>query len=176
VFGLFWAVNRQTGMYGPPLCRKRKMRVTVWSAQMYSAFVGVQAPGQDGMRCAPFPINYSVSKDFFRLQVWGAPGSTVVPSHGSPADLAEFKTSQSSLVCRCGNRAAISKPVVRQAPSADRSCRPVREADRHLRWRVRPMPCGPVCWPGRHRRRCSGCAMTVLRASAAGRSTACLYT
>ena len=66
------------------------MRVTGWSAQMYSAFVGAEAPGQDGMRCAPFPISYAVSKDFFRVRVWGAPGSTVVPSHGSPADLAGF--------------------------------------------------------------------------------------
>jgi len=55
-------------MYGPPACRKRKMRVAVWSAQMYSAFVGVQALGQDGMHCAPFPITYSVLKDFFRLR------------------------------------------------------------------------------------------------------------
>ena len=30
----------QTVMYGPPPCRKRKMKVTGWSAQMYSAFVG----------------------------------------------------------------------------------------------------------------------------------------
>jgi len=42
-----------TGMYGPPPCRKRKMKVTGWSAQMYSAFVGAEAPGHDGMRCAP---------------------------------------------------------------------------------------------------------------------------
>ena len=76
------------GMYGPPPCRKRKVRVTGWSAQMYSAFVGAKAPGQDGMRCAPFPISYAVSKDFCRVRVWGAPGSTVVPSPYSPADLA----------------------------------------------------------------------------------------
>ena len=38
---------------------------------MYSAFVGAEAPGQDGMRCAPFPISYAVSKDFFRVRVWG---------------------------------------------------------------------------------------------------------
>ena len=75
-------------MYGPPLCRKRKMRVTVWSAQMYSAFVGAEAPGQDGMRRAPFPFTLTVSKDSRRVRVWGAPGSTVVPSHDSPADLA----------------------------------------------------------------------------------------
>jgi hypothetical protein len=30
-------------LYGPPLCRKRKMKVTGWSAQMYSAFVGAQS-------------------------------------------------------------------------------------------------------------------------------------
>src|ERR1035441_10222547 len=36
------AEHEQTGMYGPPLCRKRKMRVTGWSAQMYSAFIGAQ--------------------------------------------------------------------------------------------------------------------------------------
>jgi hypothetical protein len=32
--------RKETGMYGPPLCRKRKTKVTGWSAQMYSAFVG----------------------------------------------------------------------------------------------------------------------------------------
>jgi hypothetical protein len=29
-------------MYGPPPCCKRKMKVTGWSAQMYTAFVGAQ--------------------------------------------------------------------------------------------------------------------------------------
>ena len=81
----FWSVCRLTGMYGPPPFRKRKMRVTGWSAQMYSAFVGVLAPGQDGMRCARLSISYAVSKDFFRFRVWRASGSTVVPSHDSPA-------------------------------------------------------------------------------------------
>ena len=38
-----YAEAGQTGMYGPPLCRKRKMKVTGWSAQMYSAFVGAQS-------------------------------------------------------------------------------------------------------------------------------------
>ena len=28
---------------------------------MYTAFVGVKTPGQDGMRYAPFPINNTVS-------------------------------------------------------------------------------------------------------------------
>ena len=54
---------------------------------MYTAFVGVNHswPGWNALRS--FPISYSVSRDFFRLRVWRAPGSTVVPSHGSPADL-----------------------------------------------------------------------------------------
>jgi hypothetical protein len=38
-----WAYCRPTGMYGPPPCRKRKMKVTGWSAQMYSALVGAQS-------------------------------------------------------------------------------------------------------------------------------------
>jgi hypothetical protein len=34
----------QTGMYGPPPCCKRKVRVTGWSTQMYTAFVGATSP------------------------------------------------------------------------------------------------------------------------------------
>ena len=37
--------NGLTGMYGPPPCRKRKMKLTGWSAQMYSAFNGAQDSG-----------------------------------------------------------------------------------------------------------------------------------
>jgi hypothetical protein len=45
--------------------------VTSWSAQMYTAFVRLNhfTPGQDGMRCALFPISYAVLRDFFRLRV-----------------------------------------------------------------------------------------------------------
>jgi len=76
-------------MYGPPLFCKRKMKLTGWSAQMYSAFVGVScAPGHDGMRRALFLSKETVSEDCFTPQVSRAPGLTVVPSHGSPADLA----------------------------------------------------------------------------------------
>jgi hypothetical protein len=47
--------RKTLGMYGPPLCRKRKMRVTGWSAQMYTAFVGVDHswPGWNAMRSFP---------------------------------------------------------------------------------------------------------------------------
>jgi hypothetical protein len=49
------SVDGLTGMYGPPLCRKRKMRVTGWSAQMYTAFVGVDHswPGWNALRSFP---------------------------------------------------------------------------------------------------------------------------
>ncbi len=46
------------------------------------------SPGQDGMRRALVPSIYTVLEDFFPWQVRRAPGSTVVPSHCSPADLA----------------------------------------------------------------------------------------
>ena len=41
---------------------------------LYSAFVGVETPGQDGMRRAPFPISNAVSNDFCRVRVSGVPG------------------------------------------------------------------------------------------------------
>jgi hypothetical protein len=43
------------GMYGPPPCRKQKMEVTVWSAQMYSTFSGVfdSWPGWNALRSLP---------------------------------------------------------------------------------------------------------------------------
>src|SRR5260370_31192261 len=99
-------------MYGPPLCRKRKMRVTGWSAQMYTAFVGAKTPGLDGMRCALVLLSEAALKDFSGLQVSRAPGSTVVPSHDSPADLAENDQLLVSSSCSAdaGTANAISKP------------------------------------------------------------------
>src|ERR1700757_3912093 len=40
------------------------------------------------MRCALVLISFAALVGIFRIQVSGAPGSTVVPSHGSPANLA----------------------------------------------------------------------------------------
>ena len=42
-------------MYGPPRECKRKMKVASWSAQMYTAFVGVldSWPGWNALRSAP---------------------------------------------------------------------------------------------------------------------------
>src|SRR6202035_1513090 len=117
--------NGQTGMYGPPLCRKRKMKLTGWSAQMYSAFVGAQAPGLDGMRCALVLFSNAALEGFSGLQVSRAPGSTVVSSHSSPADLAAshpLRSSRWSVDVKIAH--AISKPGLSQASSAGQSrCR-----------------------------------------------------
>jgi len=42
---------RLVGMYGPPPYRKRKMKVTGWSAQTYTAFLGVcdSGPGWNAL-------------------------------------------------------------------------------------------------------------------------------
>ena len=110
-------------MYGPPLCRKRKMKVTGWSAQMYSAFVEHKAPGLDGMRCALVLFSNAALEGFSCLQVSRAPGSTVVSSHSSPADLAENHQLRSSSrwSVDVGIANAISKPGLSQASSAGQS-------------------------------------------------------
>src|SRR5437660_4324481 len=53
-------------MYGPPLRRKRKMRVTGWSAQMYTAFIGAQKL-LASMECAA-PSSYLVRQRFPSVQ------------------------------------------------------------------------------------------------------------
>jgi hypothetical protein len=75
-------------MYGPPLCRKRKMMVTGWSAQMYTAFIGEFLLAM--MECAALSsfLSRQSCEDFFTPQVWRAPGLTVESSHCSSADLA----------------------------------------------------------------------------------------
>jgi hypothetical protein len=40
------------------------------------------------MRCALVLFSFAALEGIFRVQVSGAPGSTDVPSHGSPANLA----------------------------------------------------------------------------------------
>jgi hypothetical protein len=34
----FWLCGRPYGMYGPPPCCKRKVKIAGWSAQMYPVF------------------------------------------------------------------------------------------------------------------------------------------
>src|SRR5438105_4430971 len=157
--------NGQTGMYGPPLCRKRKTKMTGWSAQMYSApSLEHKAPGLDGMRCALVLFSNAALEGFSCLQVSRAPGSTVVSSHGSPADLAEdhqLRSSRWSVDVGIAN--AISKPGLSQASSAGQSQlqlhRPTSGADRVHSWRARPRPCAPTCWLRLLRPRDCGCGL-----------------
>jgi hypothetical protein len=76
-------------MYGPPPRRKRKMMVTCWSAQMYTAFCRRRLL-RAMMECTALSpsLRKQSCKDFFTLQVSRAPGLTVESSHCSPADLA----------------------------------------------------------------------------------------
>jgi hypothetical protein len=57
-------------MYGPPLCRKRKVRIAgVVCAYVYGLVGVFNDPGLDGMRFALFLFNLSVFKDPYREQV-----------------------------------------------------------------------------------------------------------
>src|SRR6266436_1881832 len=82
-------LTRESEMYGPPPRRKRNLKTPqVGLRKCIRPLLEWITPGQDGMRCALFSINWSVAKDYFRFRIWRAPGSTVVPSPHSPADLA----------------------------------------------------------------------------------------
>jgi hypothetical protein len=49
---LFWSGRRTNRNVWSAALSQAKNEVTGWSAQVYSAFVGAQAPGHDGMLCA----------------------------------------------------------------------------------------------------------------------------
>src|SRR6266436_4129606 len=113
-------------MYGPPPRRKRNLKTPqVGLRKCIRPLLEWITPGQDGMRCALFSINWSVAKDYFRFRIWRAPGSTVVPSPHSPADLA-------------GNHDLAV--VARLQPH-----RPILGADMVHSWRVRPRRFERVC-------------------------------
>jgi hypothetical protein len=88
-------VTAYPDMYGPPPNCKRKMRGTgLVCAHVYGLGWSEKSPGQDGMRYALFPFRTAVLEDYVRMRVLRAPDLTVVPSHGSPANLAgNHKTS-----------------------------------------------------------------------------------
>src|ERR1700741_5504060 len=50
------------------------------------------------MRCARVLISFAALVGIFRIQVSGAPGSTVVPSHGSPTNMAGISKLRSVVV------------------------------------------------------------------------------
>jgi hypothetical protein len=89
----FWLYNRQYGMYGPPPCCKRKMRIAVKVYANVSGLGGVMDSGHAmEMRCALVLISLAASEGVFRISGFKSAGSTVVPSHLSPADLAITKS------------------------------------------------------------------------------------
>jgi hypothetical protein len=97
---------------------------------MYSAFVEHKLLALDGMRCALVLFSNAALKGFSGLQVSRAPGSTVVSSHSSPADLAanhQLRSRRWSI--DVGITTAISKPGLSQASSASQSC--CSGADQH---------------------------------------------
>src|SRR5258705_6396381 len=55
-------------MYGPPVCRKRKTKVTGWSAQMYPAFVEHKLLALDGMRCALVLLSNAALESMQQMQ------------------------------------------------------------------------------------------------------------
>ena len=125
-------------------------------ANVYGLCWSTMLLGQDGMRCALVLFKWSVLEDFFPQQVLKAPGSTVVSSHSSPADLAEKHKLRSRWAADVGIALAISKLGLQPASSAGqvRLKHPrAREVDRFRSLPVRPKPCAPACWP-RPRRRC----------------------
>jgi hypothetical protein len=89
------------------------------------------------MECAAALVLFSNAalEGFSGLQVSRAPGSTVVSSHSSPADLAEshqLRSSRWSVDVGIAN--AISKPGLSQASSAGQLCCSCTD---HDRWPIR---------------------------------------
>jgi hypothetical protein len=83
------------------------------------------------MRCALVLFSNAALEGFSGLQVSRAPGSTVVSSHSSPADLAEnhqLRSNRWSVDMEIAN--AISKPGLSQASSAGQSRRNCTDQNR----------------------------------------------
>ncbi len=59
-------------MYGPPLCRKRKVSIACKVCAYTALLERVTTPVQDGMRFALFLFNLAVFKDLYRKQVFRA--------------------------------------------------------------------------------------------------------
>jgi hypothetical protein len=66
----------------------KKRRTGLVCANVYGLHWSEKTPGHDGIRYALFPFTIAVLEDCVRMRVLRAPDLTVVPSHGSPANLA----------------------------------------------------------------------------------------
>jgi hypothetical protein len=65
---------------------------------MYPALIGVAISWPEWNALRPLLFSNAAFAGIFWLQVSGAPGSTVVPSHGSPANLAGISELRSVVV------------------------------------------------------------------------------
>src|SRR6266700_8033428 len=103
------------------------------------------------MRCALVLLSVAALEGISPTQVSGAPGSTVVPSHASPANLAGIsKLTRRRYIADVGISSAISKPGA-CARRPVQSIRPPRfvltaAADTLLLCTRPPRPCAPSCW------------------------------
>src|ERR1700757_584852 len=104
------------------------------------------------MRCALVLISFAALVGIFRIQVSGAPGSTVVPSHGSPANLAGILKTQIVVVGLQMWESQQRFPSLALVPGV--ICRPFRlrlfvvraAGDKPLLCIEPPTPCVPSCW------------------------------
>src|SRR5208282_6685365 len=104
------------------------------------------------MRCALVLFSNAAFGGIFRIQVSGAPGSTVVPSHGSPANLAgisKFRLVAVGLqMWESRQRFPSLKLFARRHVQAIRlrSLVVMMAGDRLLLCTKPPRPCAPSCW------------------------------
>ena len=133
-----------------------KCESDIWVCANVSGLCWSRSPGLNGMRCALVLFSFAAFEGCFRIKVSRAPGSTVVPSHGSPANLAgnhNFVSRRRRWSVIVGIADAISKPGVFCQASITGRCFITQqlaaraEGDRLLPWSVPPMPCAPSYWP-----------------------------
>jgi hypothetical protein len=97
--------SQHFGMYGPPLCRKRKVRIAgKVCAYVYGLGERVTTPGQDGMRFALFLFNLAVFKDLYRKQVFRATVRPWCHLFLRQQTRQEDKLRSRRWSCGCGNR------------------------------------------------------------------------
>ena len=151
-------------MYGPPLFRKQKMRMTGWSALMYTALVGVPRSWAR-MECAALCsyLNVQPCQEFYTKQVFQkrrvGPLCHLTVRQQTLAENHKLRSRHWSV--DVGIASAISKPGFTGV-----ICRPVKlllhwpvsKAGMAHRWRGRPRPCGPACWPAPRSQCWDGCA------------------
>ena len=123
LFGIVPGSRANQNVWSAALSQAKNESDRMVCANVFGLSLEHKAPGLDGMRCALVLFSNAALEGFSGLQVSRAPGSTVVSSHSSPADLAEnpqLRSSRWSVDVGIAN--AISRPGLSQASSAGQSC------------------------------------------------------